>query len=145
MADAVVFHEAIYKIGQNVLDLDSDSFFAVLSNTAPTQATDDERADLTEITTQFGYAPLAMTGVTWAETGAGTGIWQWTVDDFEWTASGGTFGPFRYVVIYDDTQTGDPLLCYADIGVSIEITAGNKFTVDVGATGVFRLGEGTIT
>lgn len=147
MATAVIFDEAIYNIGNGAIDLDSHTFKAVLTNTAPTQGTDDELADITQISNGFGYTTggETMTGVSWAETGAGTGVWQWTVDDFDWLASGGSIGPFRYVVWYSDTSTNDKLLCYADIGVAVTITDGNLFTVDVGASGVFRVGEGTIS
>jgi hypothetical protein len=147
MATAVVFHEAIYNIGNGAIDLDSHTFKAVLTDSAPSQAGDDELADITQVSNGFGYTTggVTLSGVTWAETGGGTGIWQWTVSDFSWTASGGTFGPFRYVVIYSDTSTGDKLLASADIGVSISISDGNMFTVDVGANGVFRIGAGTIS
>lgn len=145
MATAVVFHEAISKIGQKLIDLDSDTFKAVLSNTLPSQANASLLADLTLITEENGYAALTMTGAAFTETAAGSGIWEWTVDDFSWEADGGSFGPFRYVIWYDDSVAGDPLLAYADLGSSITITDGNTLFVDISDNGVFRIGEGTIS
>ena len=143
MATFVLFDEFIFNLGAGNIDLDSHTFKAVLTNTAPTAATDDELADITQITQQFGYLTggVTLASVTWAETGAGTGIWQWSAADFSWTASGGTFGPFRYVPIYSDTSTGDKLVGYLDYGSSIEITDGNSFTVDIGSSGIFQASE----
>lgn len=146
MATAVVFHEAINNIGKGLILLNSDTFKAVLTNSAPSQADDDELADITQIANGNGYTTggVALANVTWVETGSGTGIWQFSCDDFEWTASG-SMGPFRYVAIYSDTSTGDKLVAYIDIGTAITLASGLKFTVDVGANGLFRIGQGTIS
>lgn len=140
MATAVLFHEAMNNIGNGAIDLDSHTFKAVLTNVAPSQANDDELADITQIANGNGYTTggVTLTSVTWAETGAGTGIWQWTAADFSWTASGGTIADFRYVVIYSDTSTGDKLLLYIDYGGTVQVTNGNSFTGDVQASGLAR-------
>jgi hypothetical protein len=141
LATFVFFHEFKKFLGDGTIDLDSHTFKAVLSNTAPTLATDDELADITQIANGFGYLTggLTLTSVTWTETGAGLGVWRWNVADFTWTASGGTIGPFRYVIFYDDTATGDPLIGLLDYGTSISVTDGNAFTGDVGTSGIFEL------
>jgi hypothetical protein len=56
--------------------------------------------------------------------------------DVVFTASGGSIGPFRYVIIYNDTPTSpaDPLVCYYDYGSSITLLDGETFTVDFGAS-----------
>jgi hypothetical protein len=146
MADIVFFDEAIYNIGNGAIDLDSHTFKAVLSNTSFADDAVDELADITQIANGSGYTTggLTLATVTWAETGSGTGIWQWTVDDFSWTATGGSL-VFRYIVIYDDTSTGDKLLCYIDVGTATTVPTGFIFTVDVGANGVFRIGPGVIS
>jgi hypothetical protein len=135
------FHEFKNNLGNGAIDLDSHTFKAVLSNTAPTAATDDELADITQIANGSGYTTggVTLTSVTWLETGAGLGVWRFTAADFSWTASGGTIGPFRYVVIYDDTSTGDKLVGYLDYGTSISVTDGNGFAADIGANGLFEL------
>lgn len=141
MATFTFFHEFKKFLGDGTIDLDSHTFKAVLTNTAPTVATDDELADITEIANGVGYLTggVALTSVTWLETGAGLGVWRWNAADFTWTASGGNIGPFRYIVIYDDTATGDPLVGYYDYGTNLTITDGNAFTVDIGANGIFEL------
>lgn len=146
MATFMRFDEFVGNLGQKLIDLDTDTFKAILSNTSFDDAVVDELLDITQIANGNGYTTggVTLANPTWAETGAGTGIWQWTVDDFSWTASGGSL-VFQWVVFYDDTSTNDKLIGYIDYGVALTITDGNAFTVDVGANGVFKLGLGTIT
>lgn len=147
MATFTFFDEFLKYLCDGTVDLDGDTFKAILSDTAPTAATDTVYSDVSgnELATNYGYTAggVTLSSVTWAETGAGTGVWQFTSADFSWTASGGTIGTFRYVIVYDDTPTSpaDPLVGYLDNGSSISITDGNSFTVDVGANGIFQLSE----
>lgn len=149
MATFTFFHEFGNHLGTGVHNLSTGSFKLGLANTAPTQATDDTWSDITEISAGNGYtlAGNTLDSEAWAETGAGTGIWQFTSADEVITASGGSIGPFRYPVVYNDTPTSpaDPLVGYLDYGSSITVTTGNTFTFDVGANGIFRLGAGTIS
>jgi hypothetical protein len=83
-------------------DFGTHTFKVMLSNTAPNAATNTVKADITEITAQNGYvAGGATTTMTVTETG---GTAKVAASDVTFTASGGSFGPFRYVVIYNDTQ-----------------------------------------
>lgn len=141
MATFTFFHEFKNNLGNGAIDLDSHTFKAVLSNSAPSAANDDELADITQIANGNGYTTggVTLTSVTWLETGSGLGVWRFTCADFSWTASGGTIGPFQYVVLYDDTATNDKLVGYLDYGTPISVTNGNAFTADVGANGIFEL------
>ena len=143
MATFTFFDEFKKYLGDGTIDLDSHTFKAVLTNTAPTTGTNTVLADITQIANGNGYTTggQALTSVTWSETGAGLGVWRWNAADFTWTASGGNIGPFRYVVIYDDTPTSpaDPLVGLFDYGTNITITDGNAFTVDIGTNGIFEL------
>jgi hypothetical protein len=57
------------------------------------------------------------------------------------TASGGTVGPFRYVVLYNDTPTSpaDPLIGWWDHGSEVTLVDEQAFTTDFGAS-LFTLG-----
>jgi len=145
MATLVLFDEYIKYQLDGTIDIDTHTFKWMLSNTAPTAATNTVKADITEITAQNGYSAggTALASVTLSETGAGTGIWVFTAADTTFTASGGSFGPFQYPVLYDDTPAApaDPLVGYLDYGSAITITNGNSFTIDVGASGIIRYQE----
>lgn len=143
MATFTFFHEFKKYLCDGTIDLDTHSFKAGLTNTAPTAASDTVWANITEISAGNGYTAggQALSSVTWSETGAGVGTWRFNAADFSWTASGGSIGTFRYVVIYDDTPTSpaDPLVGYWDYGSSLTVTIGNTFTADIGANGIFEL------
>jgi hypothetical protein len=53
-----------------------------------------------------------------------------------WTASGGSFGPFQRVVLYDDTPAGspvDPIVGFWDYGSAVTVNTGESFQLDVDA------------
>lgn len=149
MATAQIFGEFFGDIGKGVHNLSTGSLKAALSNTDLALATGATFSQVTEIAAGNGYSAGGPTldSEAWAETGAGTDIWQLTTADEVITASGGSIGPFRYIYQYNDTPTSpaDPLIAKLDYGSSITITDGNTFTIDVGANGWMRFGRGTIT
>jgi len=113
-------------------NLGSDQFVVALTNTLPTAANDD----LTDIT-QISYTNCSSRNITTTSSTQTGGTESLVFTDLTLTASGGSFGPFRYVVIYDDTVTSpvaDPLVCWYDYGSSITVSAGETFLIDFGAT-----------
>ena len=127
-------------LAKKVHDLDLDTLKVYLSNTAPT-ATDTVKAtgSATEIGAGNGYtaggadaqAAVSRSGGTTSVTGV----------DIVWTASGGTVGPFRYAVLYNDTPAAsptDPLIGWWDYGSSITLNDTETFTVNFG-TSIFTL------
>lgn len=139
MASFVVTHELANYVGQGDVELDAHTFKAALTNVAPTAAGSQTLSGITQIGATGGYAVASLTGVTFAETGAGTGIWQWSCDPFAWTASGADFDEARYVAIYDDSHASDVLIGFVDYEAAFVVTDGNSFTVTPGANGVFRI------
>jgi len=134
MASFNKFECFVGDLGDKVHDLDADTLKVYLTNAAPSASADSVKADLAEITAQNGY-PSGGSDVqnVWAESG-GTGTLTGT--DVVFTASGGSFGPFQYAVLYNDTPTSpaDPLIGWWDYGSSISCNDGETFTVDFGAS-----------
>lgn len=141
MATFVFFDEFKANVTSGVIDLSSDQLGVALTNTAPDAANDVDLSDITEINAGNGYTAggEALTSGSWAETGSGTGVWQYDSDNVVWTATGGDMDTFRYVVLYDMDAANDELIGYIDYGSSITVTDTNTFTVDVGANGWFQL------
>jgi hypothetical protein len=130
-----LFDEAIKYLMDGTIDLDTHTFKVFLTNSAVAKATNTVLADLTPITEQNGYAVLTLVA-TWVETGGGTGVWRFKHNaDWTLTSSGAGFGPFRYVVVYDDTPVApaDPLLGYWDYGSAITPANGEQFVLDLDA------------
>lgn len=131
MATYVKFQDFVEALALGEHNCNTDTFKIYLSNTTPDVANDADKADLAEITNENGYtAPVDIEN---AATESG-GTLTVTAVDKPITASGGTVGPFRYVVCYNDDHASDGLVCYWDYGSAITLAAGESFTVDFGAS-----------
>ena len=136
MATYNKFNQYVLDLANGVHDWDAHTYKLMLTNTAPV-ATNSVKANLTEITAGNGYtAGGAATTIT---TSVSSGTAKAVGTDVTWTASGGTVGPFRYVVLYNDTPTSpaDPLVAWWDYGSAITLSIGDSFTADVNATNGF--------
>jgi hypothetical protein len=136
MASFVKYQNFVEDLGNSVHDLvgTQHTLKVALTNTAPNVATHAVFADITEISAGSGYT--AGGEDTQNATSRSGGTTSVTGVDVVWTASGGTIGPFRYVVLYNDTPSSpaDPLIGYWDYGSSITLASGETFTADFGAS-----------
>ena len=98
-------------------------------------ASDDELADLTQVTGTNYTAGGIDIGNGLSRTGATTSV---TASDQTWTAGSGGFTSGRYIVIHDDTSTTDKLLGDWDYGGNFTVANTETFTVDFGSS-VFTL------
>lgn len=132
------FESFVEAVAEKVHNLGSDTLKVVLTNTAPV-STNTVLANITQIANGNGY----LTGgaqATQSSSAQTAGTYKLVLADVTWTASGGSIGPFRYAVLYNDTATNDELIGYYDYGTAITITDGNSFTVDFSAAnGVLTL------
>jgi hypothetical protein len=99
-----------------------------LSNSAPI-ASNATFSAITEIGAGNGYV---AGGTSTANSGSSTtGTFTLTGTNVTWTASGGTIGAFRYVVLYNDTPTSpaDPTIAWWDYGSGLTLNDGESFTV----------------
>lgn len=107
---------------------DSEQCDIYLSNTAPDASADNVKADLAEITNENGYANPQPVPNQQGTSSAGT--FTLAGDEITITASGGSIGPFQYVVLFNDGTTAktDPLIAWWDNGSSITLSDGESFT-----------------
>ena len=124
------FVEAIHEKKHN---LGSDTLKVLLTNTAPSLS-NTVKADISgELSTANGYTAGGAT-ITITSSAQSSGLYTLIASDVTWTASGGSIGPFRYAVIYNDTASNDELIGYVDYGYSVTVASGQTFTIDFDAT-----------
>lgn len=133
MATYTKFQPFIENVMEKVHNLGSDTLKVALTNTAP-NATDGTLSQITQISAGNGYTTGGNQAVQ-SSSSQTSGTYKLVCADVVFTASGGSFGPFRYAVLYNDTAANDELIAYWDYGTSITITNGNSFTVDLDQTG----------
>ncbi len=140
MASYTKFNQFVEDLAKKVHNLNSDTLKVMLTNTAPV-AGNSVMADLTEITAGNGYT-AGGSAATFVSGAQSSGTYKLVLNDVTFTASGGSIGPFRYAVLYNDTPTSpaDPLIAWWDYGTSITLTNGNSLTVNLDqSSGVFTL------
>lgn len=141
MAAFVKFEVLPKDILNGVHNFGADTLKMALTNTAPVVATDEVLTAITQIAATGGYTAGGYTldGVTVSEA---AGVAKVVITDETITAVAGSVGPFRYLVIYNDTPTApaDPLICYYDYGSALTLADGESLSVDFdGTNGVFTL------
>lgn len=107
---------------------------AMLTNTLPVAA-NSVKADITEISAGNGYPAGGVTCpvVSGDQT---AGVFKLVLGDpSTLTAAGGSIGPFRYAVLYNDTPATPlkPLLGAYDYGSAITLADGQQFVIDFNA------------
>lgn len=140
MASFNKFNAFVEHLAEKVHNLGSDTLKVALTNTAPSSA-NSSFSDITEISSGNGYT-AGGTAATISSSSQTSGTYKLVLADVVFTASGGSIGPFRYAVLYNDTPTSpaDPLIGYWDYGSSVTLADTESFTVDFDASnGVLTL------
>jgi len=128
------FESFVELLAEKAHNLGSDTLKIYLTDATPSASADAVKADLAEITPQNGY-PAGGTAITIVASSQTAGTYSLTQSaDVVFTASGGSFGPFRYAVLYNDTHASDALIGWWDYGSSVSCNTGETFTVDLAAT-----------
>ena len=133
MATLTKFYSFVEAVHEKKHNLGSDTLKVLLTNTAPSLS-NTVKADISgELSTASGYTAGGAT-ITVTSSAQSSGLYTLIASDVPWTASGGSIGPFRYAVIYNDTATNDELIGYIDWGYSITVASGQTFTIDFDQT-----------
>jgi hypothetical protein len=111
-------------------DWDTNTFKIMLVNSPAPIATNTVKANLTEIAATGTY-PAGGNPTTITVTGDDPSAGYTTVKgtQVQFTASGGSIGPFQYAVLYNDSATNKNLVAWWDYGSSITLNTGDSFTV----------------
>ena len=121
------------------LDLDdttADRFKVMLvtSSYSPNFGTHDFKSDVTNEVSGTGYdaGGKSLSSVTLTQSG---GTITFDAANLTWASSTITA---RAAVVYDDSLTNDPLICYIDFGADKSSSAGD-FALTFNASGIFTL------
>jgi hypothetical protein len=129
----------VLNMGDKVFNLAGDQLKIALTNTLPVVATANQYSDLTAplaTTNLSGATPFNLTTTSFTQT---SGTAKLIIVDLVLTATGAV-GPFRYIVIYDDTATNKELIGFYDYGSSVTLHNGDTFTIDFdGSAGVLTI------
>lgn len=138
MASFQKFNSFVEQLAEAGHNLQSHTLKVMLTNAAP-EATDAVKGDLTEISAGSGYTAGGSQATVSASAQTG-GTYKLTLADVTFTATGGSIGPFRYAVLYNDTHASDALIGFWDYGSELTLNSGESFTWDADATnGVLQL------
>lgn len=138
MATFNKFYSFVEALAEKSHNLGSDTLKVVLTNTQPTTS-NTVLANITQISNGNGYTTGGTTATT-TSSAQTSGTYKLVISDVVFTASGGSIGPFRYVVLYNDTATNDELIGWWDYGAPLTVATGETFTTDFDATnGVLQI------
>ena len=131
MASFTKCYSFVEALAEKVHNLGSDTLTVALvaAANAPTQS-NTQLSQLTQIT----YTYCSSRALSISSSGQTTGTYKLVVADLVLTASGGSVGPFRYIVVYNETATNDELIGYYDYGSDLTLADGESLTLDFSPT-----------
>ncbi len=134
MATFNKFNCFVEDVAEKKHNLGSDQLKVALTNSAPAAA----NTVLTDIT-EISYTNLSSRNITTSSSAQTSGTYKLVLADLVLTASG-SVGPFRYVVIFNDTASSDELIGWYDYGSAVTLANGETFTIDFdGSNGVLTI------
>ena len=130
MATYTKFQQFVEDLAHGVHNFDTNTIKVALSSTAnaPSASAHVKLADITTI------AVPAVDSVTLTKGSSGqtSGTYKYVPNDLTMTASG-SVGPFRYVIVYNDTAANKELICFFDYASEVTLHANDTFNLDFGA------------
>jgi hypothetical protein len=134
MATYNKFNSFVENLAEKVHNLGSDTLKVALTNSAPV-ASNTVLANITEIS----YTNCSSRTISISSSAQSSGTYKLVLADLTLTASG-TVGPFRYVVIYNDTATNDELIAWVDYASAVTLNNTDTFIIDFdGTNGLLQL------
>lgn len=129
------FQPFVEALAEKIHNLGADQLKVALTNVAPAAA-NAVLADITEIS----YTNCSSRDITLTTSSQTGGTYKLVLADLTLTASGGDVGPFRYIVIYNDTAASDNLIGYYDYGSAVTLHDTETFEINFdAATGVVQI------
>ncbi len=122
------FNSFVEALTEKKHNLGTDQLKVALSNVLPVAA----NAVLTDIT-EVSYAFCSTRNVVTLTSAQTAGLYKLTLTDLTLTATGGDIGPFRYVVLYNDTAASKELIGWYDYGSAVTVHDTETLIIDFDA------------
>jgi hypothetical protein len=119
------FNSFTEAVAEKVHNLGADVLEVALTNTLPVN-TNTQLSNITQIT----YTNLNARTVTVSGSAQTAGVYKLSITDKTLTSTGGSTGPFRYVVLFNQTATNDELIGWYDYGSSITLGDGESLLLN---------------
>lgn len=129
MATYNKFNSFVEAEAEKVHNLGADQLMVALTNTLPV-ATNTQLTDITQI----AYTNLSSRVLTTLSSAQTSGTYKLVIQDLTLTSTGGSTGPFRYAVIYNNTATNKELISWFDYGSAITLADGESILLDFDGT-----------
>jgi len=147
MPTTTKIRDFVEDLAEKVHNLGSDALMIALSNTAPGSESSNPTLSGNGVlanVTQISYTNYSddmtvdrrLQSVTSSES---SGTYTLDAADITITASGGALATFRYVYIYNDTASGDPLILVIDNEAGITLAQGESVTLQFNGSGILTL------
>lgn len=130
-----IYNNARYLVGTGVINISVDTVKAILVDIYYTLDINNHTV-LSEVTanqleTGNGYTQndkVLPSGTFAIDTVANRAVL--VLIDIAWIASGGSIGPTKGMIIYDDTVIDDPLIAYIDFGTTYTVMDGGGLQLE---------------
>jgi len=134
MAALNKFNSFVEALAEKVHNLGSDTLMVALTNSAPV-AGNTVLANITEIS----YTNLSSRVVTVTASSQTAGLYKLVASALTLSATGAV-GPFRYIVLYNNTASNKELIGWYDYGANVTMANTDTFTVTFdGTNGILEL------
>lgn len=140
MATPVMYDAFFDDIAEGVHAFGTDQLVVALlpAANAPNASTHTVYGDYSGL--EASYTNCSTRNITLGSSTQTSGTYKLILNDLTLSASGGTVGPFKYIVIYNDGAATDELVCYLNYGSDYTIADGDSFKIDFdGTNGLFTI------
>jgi len=143
--ETFIYTKLYNSLFNKLIDIDTDQIKAMLldENYSPNLETHQFKSDLSHEVTGTGYSAGGVVVANITLSNPSAGVLKIDCDDIQFDA---IFTTFHYMVIYNNTPSGDankPLLCVVNYGENLEFSGENfKSTIDAD-NGLFKINTKT--
>lgn len=141
--DITLFHDGLKSALESWITTDVIKCAVLDGTTAPTAAdVDPVLLDYTEVGTGGTYVAGGISLGTWGDfitQTLGTILFDTTINP-SWAQDAGNDTDARWLLIYNDTQTGNPAFAFGDLGADFDMTAA-PLTINWPAGGIATLSQ----